>query len=150
MVRQRVANTLKLGERDAQGALLHPALAHHIAEHGNTVITDLRQRIGTRLQARSCHTTCEQFSSTTPQRSSQRRESESAVVQLADMMVNQRFILAFAQMRPAAQLIDKTPAQLPNMPAAFTRVEPGRSTAKASHASPTPRIFARLSLRKSA
>lgn len=122
MVRQRVANTLKLGERDAQGRCCTPRsliTSRSMEIQLSRTCDSGSERVS---RARSCHTTCEQFNSTTPQRSSQRRESESAVVQLADMMVNQRFILAFAQMWPAAQLIDKTPAQLPNMPAAFTRV----------------------------
>lgn len=61
--------------------------------------------------ARSCQTTCEQFNSTTPQRSSQRRDSASRVViQLTDVMIDQRFILVFTQMRFTAELVNKPSA----------------------------------------
>lgn len=75
---KRIADPLQFIQRGFQRPLLDPAFAHDIAQQGDANVTHLRQRASERVShPRSCQTTCEQFSSTTPQRSSQRRESAS-------------------------------------------------------------------------
>jgi hypothetical protein len=65
MVGKRIADALQLTQRGIQWSLLDATFAHYIAQQRYTSLT--RASGSERAsQVRSCHTTCEQFSNTTP------------------------------------------------------------------------------------
>ena len=121
MLCQRIADPLQLIQRGFQRPLLDTALAHHIAQQGDANIPNLRQRIGTRFPRAKLpdHVRAVQQHHA-PARSSQRRDRSPAVIQLTDVMIDQRFILVSPRCGLRLELVDKTLCVTPDMaPAAL-------------------------------
>ena len=111
MLCQRIADPLQFIQRGFQRPLLDTALAHYIAQQGDANITNLRQRIGTRFPLAKLpdHVRAVQQHHAPAQQPAP-GQRVLAVIQLADVMIDQRFILVFAQMRFTAELVDKPSA----------------------------------------
>lgn len=108
---KRIADPLQFIQRGFQRPLLDPAFAHDIAQQGDANVTHLRQRVGTRFPLAKLpdHVRAVQQHHAPAQQPAP-GERVLAVIELADVMINQRFIFTLTKMRFAAELIDKPPA----------------------------------------